>query len=123
MAGDSCAKMMNRRIPGLRFSTGIDGGKLSHDQAHLDSLDDLDLLHRFVTVRFYLEAVRAATEILSDRSIKCPVLMVHGDQDEVTSREAAEEFFNRLASAVENLQGISRAPARAAQRNRSQQRS
>ncbi len=87
---------MNRRIPGLRFSTGIDGGKLSHDQAHLDSLEDLDLLHRFVTVRFYLEAVRAATEILGAQSIKCPVLMVHGDQDEVTSREAAEQFFNRL---------------------------
>ncbi len=90
------AKKMNRRIPGFRFPTAIDGEKLSHDQAHLDSLEDLDLLHRFITVRMYLEAVRAATEILEARVIKFPILMVHGDEDEVTSREVAENFFNGL---------------------------
>jgi acylglycerol lipase len=90
------AKKLNRRIPGLRFATGIDSEKLSHDQTHLDSLEDHDLLHRFVTIRMYLEAVRAATEILRARVIKFPILMVHGDEDEVTSREAAENFFNGL---------------------------
>src|SRR5271165_6591424 len=90
------AKKLNRRIPDLRFATGIGGEKLSHDQAHLDSLEDLDLLHRFITIRMYLEAVRAATEILRARVIKFPILMVHGDEDEVTSREAAENFFNGL---------------------------
>jgi acylglycerol lipase len=90
------AKKLNRRIPGLRFPTGIDGEKLSHDQTQLDSLEDLDLLHRFVTIRMYLEAVRAATEILRAPVIKFPILMVHGDEDEVTSREAAENFFNGL---------------------------
>jgi alpha-beta hydrolase superfamily lysophospholipase len=90
------AKKLNRRIPDLRFATGIGGEKLSHDQAHLDSLEDLDLLHRFVTIRMYLEAVRAAAEILKARVIKFPILMAHGDEDEVTSREAAENFFNGL---------------------------
>jgi acylglycerol lipase len=90
------AKKLNRRIPGLRFATGIDSEKLSHDQTQLDSLEDLDLVHRFVTIRMYLEAVRAATEILRARVIKFPILMVHGDEDEVTSREAAENFFNGL---------------------------
>ncbi len=90
------AKKLNRRIPDLRFPTGIDGEKLSHDQTQLDSLEDLDLLHRFVTIRMYLEAVRAATEILRARVIKFPILMVHGDEDEVTSREVAENFFNGL---------------------------
>ena len=90
------AKKLNRRIPGLRFATGIDSEKLSHDQTQLDSLEDLDLVHRFVTIRMYLEAVRAATEILRARVIKFPILMVHGDEDEVTSREVAENFFNGL---------------------------
>src|SRR5271166_2659951 len=58
------AEKMNRAIPGLRFPTGLDAKKLSHDQRHLDSLEDLDLIHRFITVRMYLEAVRAAKEIL-----------------------------------------------------------
>ena len=92
------AKKLNRRIPGLRFATGIDSEKLSHDQTQLDSLEDLDLVHRFVTIRMYLEAVRAATEILRARVIKFPILMVHGDEDEVTSREVAENFFNGLQS-------------------------
>ena len=62
------AQKLNRVFPGLRFSTGINSGKLSHDQAHLDSLEDLDLLHKFVTIRTYLEATNAATEIMSDAS-------------------------------------------------------
>ena len=90
------AKGLNRRIPGLRFPTGIDGEKLSHDQTHLDSLEDLDLVHRFITIRMYLEAVRAAREILKAKVIKFPILMAHGDEDEVTSREAAENYFNGL---------------------------
>jgi acylglycerol lipase len=90
------AKKVNRRIPGLRFPTGIDGAKLSHDQAHLDSLEDLALVHKFITVRLYLEAVRAATEILRVKLTRFPIFMVHGDEDEVTSREVAENYFNGL---------------------------
>jgi acylglycerol lipase len=90
------AEKMNRAIPGLRFPTGINAKKLSHDQRHLDSLEDLELIHRFITVRMYLEAVRAATEILEVPVIKFPILMVHGDEDEVTSREVAEYYFNGL---------------------------
>jgi acylglycerol lipase len=90
------AKKMNRRFPGLRFPTGIDGEKLSHDQRHLDSLEDLDLLHRFITVRMYLEAVRAATDILGTPVLKFPILMVHGDEDGVTSCAVAQDFFNGL---------------------------
>jgi acylglycerol lipase len=90
------ARKLNERIPGFRFPTGIDGEKLSQDRAQLDSLEDLDLLHRFITVRMYLEAVRAVTEILGMRGIKFPILMIHGDEDEVTSREAAEKFFHGL---------------------------
>jgi alpha-beta hydrolase superfamily lysophospholipase len=90
------AKGLNRRIPGLRFPTGIGGEKLSHDQMHLDSLEDLDLVHRFITIRMYLEAVKAAREILGARVFKFPILMVHGDEDEVTSCEAAENYFDGL---------------------------
>jgi len=93
---EMAAEKMNRIMPGLRFPTGIDARKLSHDQRHLDSLEDLDLLHRFITVRMYLEAVRAATEILGVPVIKFPILMVHGDEDEVTSREVAQDFFKGL---------------------------
>ena len=90
------AQKVNRLFPGLRFSTGIHPEKLSRDQLHLDSLEDLDLLHKFSTVRFYLEAANAALEILSQPLLGFPVLFAYGDADEVTSCRAAEEYFLRL---------------------------
>src|ERR1700722_6761398 len=57
------AQKVNGLIPSLRFSTRIRSVTLSRDQAHLDSLEDLDLLHKFSTVRLYFEAVNAALEI------------------------------------------------------------
>jgi alpha-beta hydrolase superfamily lysophospholipase len=90
------AQKLNRLMPGLRFSTGIDSEQLSHDQAHLDSLEDLDLLHKFVTIRIYLEAVKAAIEILSAPVIDFPVLFAHGDADDVASCKVTEDFFMRL---------------------------
>jgi alpha-beta hydrolase superfamily lysophospholipase len=90
------AQKLNRLIPGFRFATGIRPETLSRDQAHLDSLEDLDLLHKFVTVRTYLEAANAATEILGSPVLNYPVLFAHGAADAVTSSKVAEDFFLRL---------------------------
>lgn len=90
------APKLNRLIPGLRFPTSIQPDQLSSDQAHRDSLEDLNLVHTFVTVRAYLEAVNAASEIVSAPVIDFPVLFAHGDADEVTSLKVVEDFFARL---------------------------
>jgi alpha-beta hydrolase superfamily lysophospholipase len=97
------ARALNRIMPGARFSTNVDTANLSHDQAHLDSLEDLDLLHNFITVRFYFEAIRAAEEIIEDPVIDFPVLLVQGGDDRVTSRETAEAFFKRLQAPLKTL--------------------
>ena len=90
------AQKLNRLIPGLRFPTSIQPDQLSSDQAHRDSLEDLNLVHTFVTVRAYLEVVNAASEIVSAPVIDFPVLFAHGDADEVTSLKVVEDFFARL---------------------------
>jgi alpha-beta hydrolase superfamily lysophospholipase len=90
------AQKVNGLIPGLRFATGVRTETLSRDQAHLDSLEDLDLLHKFTTVRLYLEAANAALEILRAPAIDFPVLCAYGDADEVTSCKVAEEYFMRV---------------------------
>jgi alpha-beta hydrolase superfamily lysophospholipase len=97
------ARMLNRCTPGIRFSTNVDAGNLSHDQAHLDSLEDLDLLHKFITVRFYFEAIKAAARILDDPVINFPVLLAQGGDDRVTSRETVEAFFRKLQAPVKTL--------------------
>ena len=90
------AQKLNGLIPGFRFPTSIRPETLSRDQAHLDSLEDLDLSHKFVTVRAYLEAAKAATEILSSPVVNYPVLFAHGAADAVTSSKVAEEYFAGL---------------------------
>jgi len=90
------ALKLNGLMPGFRFPTGINTESLSHDQAHLDSLEDLELLHKFTTVRFYFEAANAASEIVGTPMIDCPVLVSFGDADHVTSCKAAEDYLLRV---------------------------
>jgi alpha-beta hydrolase superfamily lysophospholipase len=90
------AKRLNRWMPGFRFATGIGAETLSRDQAHLDSLEDLALSHKFVTVRTFFEAANAAAEIVSQPVINYPVLLALGDADAVTSGKVAEDYFKRV---------------------------
>jgi hypothetical protein len=85
----SIKTLLPRLNSGLRFSTGIRQETLSRDPAHLDSLEDLNLVRNFVTIRLYLEAVNAAKEIVSAPVIDYRVLFAHGDADEVTSYKIA----------------------------------
>ena len=84
-------------------STGIHPERLSRDQAHLDSLEDLDLSHRFVTIRTYLESAKAANEVMRAPVIGYPVLFALGEADEITSSKVAEEYFLRLQAPSKSL--------------------
>lgn len=97
------ARVLNRWVPSCRFSTRISDGKLSQDQAHLDSLKDLDLLHHFITVRMYFEAEKAAASLLALPAIPMPVLLAQGDEDDVTSLQATRNFFQRLKAPSKTL--------------------
>jgi acylglycerol lipase len=89
-------KILNGPFPTCRFPTDINSEKLSHDQAELDSLDDLDLVHHFLTVRTYVRAEEAAAAVLAVSKMTYPILYSHGDADEVTSYEVARDYFVRL---------------------------
>lgn len=97
------ARILNRWVPSYRFPTGISDEKISQDQAHLDSLEDLDLLHHFITVRMYFEAEKAAASLLASPTIQMPILLTHGDEDRVTSLQATREFFQRLKAPSKTL--------------------
>ncbi len=90
------AKILNGPFPGFRFPNGINSKQLSQDQAELDSLDDLDLVHPFIAVRTYFRAQEAATAILGVSSMNYPILYAHGDADQVISFEVALDYFKRL---------------------------
>jgi alpha-beta hydrolase superfamily lysophospholipase len=90
------ARILNPVFPAWRFRTGIGSGDNSRDQALLDSFPDLDKGHEFITVRTYLEIVKANRQLVAHPSANAPVLLTHGEVDAVTSIEATRAYFEKL---------------------------
>lgn len=97
------ASFLNTIYPQCRFPTGIERGQNSSDEAHLDSLVDLDLNHAFITVRAFFEITAEARRLLSNARANAPVLIAQGRPDPVTSVEASIEFYHRLAAPAKEL--------------------
>jgi alpha-beta hydrolase superfamily lysophospholipase len=95
--------LMNRVYPKCRFPTGIERSQNSSDEAHLDSLVDLDFNHGFVAARTFFEIIAEARRLLADPRANAPVLISQGRPDPVTSVEASIEFYQRLEAPVKEL--------------------
>lgn len=97
------ASLLNVLYPKCRFPTGIERGHNSSDEAHLDSLADLDLNHKFITVRAFFEIAGEARRLLSNPRANAPVLIAQGRPDPVTSVETSIEFYHRLEAPAKEL--------------------
>jgi len=91
-------------FPRFVQETGNTWSRLSRDFAHMASLPDLHLTHHKISARLYF-AVRAGGEaaLAEAGMVETPLLLVHGDQDPVTSHAATVEFFDRAASRDKTL--------------------
>jgi alpha-beta hydrolase superfamily lysophospholipase len=71
---------------------------------HLGSFPDPDLVHHGISARMYF-AVRAAGERLlaAAGAVRTPLLLLHGDDDPVTSHHATCEFFERAGATDKTL--------------------
>jgi alpha-beta hydrolase superfamily lysophospholipase len=90
--------LMNRVYPKCHFPTGIERSQNSSDEAHLDSLVDLDFNHGFITARTFFEIIAEARRLLANPRANAPVLIAQGRPDPVTSVEASIEFYQRLSA-------------------------
>jgi len=97
------ASVLNRVYPKCRFPNGIERSQNSSDEAHLDSLVDLDFNHGFITPRSFFEIVGEARRLLADPRANAPVLIAQGRPDPVTLVEASIEFYQRLDAPVKEL--------------------
>jgi len=95
--------LMNRIYPKCRFPTGIERSQNSSDEAHLDSLVDLDFNHGFIAARTFFEIISEARQLLADPRANAPILIAQGRPDPVTSVEASIEFYQRLEAPVKEL--------------------
>lgn len=88
--------LMNIVYPKCRFPTGIERNQNSSDEAHLDSLVDLDFNHGFIAARTFFEILAEARRLSANPRANAPVLIAQGRPDPVTSVEASSEFYQRL---------------------------
>src|SRR6201997_1890373 len=95
--------LMNVVYPKFRFPTGIERNQNSSDEAHLDSLVDLDFNHGFIAARTFFEIIAEARRLSSNPWANAPVLIAQGRPDPVTSVEASSEFYQRLEAPAKEL--------------------
>jgi alpha-beta hydrolase superfamily lysophospholipase len=95
--------LLNRVYPKCRFSTGIERSQNSTDEAHLDSLVDLDFNHGFIAARTFFEIVAEARRLVANPRANAPVLIAQGRPDPVTSVEASIQFYQRLEAPAKEL--------------------
>lgn len=98
------ARVAMRIWPGFVQARGIRSDRLSRDAAHLASFPDLDLVHQRISARMYFWLRASGERIFAGaHALHTPILLLHGDDDPVTSHQATCDFFERVSSADKTL--------------------
>ncbi len=91
------ARVLNRIWPSFTFDTGVTAKKLSHDLDALARHEADPLVHHRVSARLALDMLAAGRWALAHASaLKTPLLLLHGDEDQVTSPAATRAFARRV---------------------------
>ena len=65
---------------------------------------DLDLVHHGISARMYFAVRTAGERVLAEAAaMRTPLLLLHGDDDPVTSHHATCEFFEHAGAADKTL--------------------
>lgn len=91
------AKLMVELWPTFTQTTPNDQSLLSRDLAFLASLPGQDLVHHKVSARMYQEMLAGADRVCGHTSgFGCPLFLIHGEADPLTSAAATASFFKKL---------------------------
>ncbi len=89
-------RLANHVFPWLPFSTDIDPSELTHDSRVIHQLRHDPYWHRRVTARLGVEMLAAGEWALDHaEQLRVPTLMLHGDEDSLTSLDACRRFAER----------------------------
>jgi alpha-beta hydrolase superfamily lysophospholipase len=91
------AILANRVFPSLTQPDGIIPAFLSHDEEVGRRYAADPLVHKQISVRTFLEISRAGEYAIKDAArVSCPLLLMHGTDDQLTSFEASREFSEKM---------------------------
>ena len=91
--------IFNSLAPGLRIKAkGLGAERLSHDPDHWADVRSDPLVHRKISVKYAYEMMDKGEYALQHASrINIPILLMHGNADEITSHKASEEFVSNTS--------------------------
>jgi alpha-beta hydrolase superfamily lysophospholipase len=90
------ARFLNRVYPSLTLSNGLDPSDLSHDPQVVKAYQDDPLVHDRISARLFIQSYDAGRWALENAfSFSLPLLLMHGDEDKITSFEASREFAQK----------------------------
>lgn len=96
------ARVMNRILPAMVQSSGLDTAALSRDSAVVSAYANDPLVHDKISVRHFSGVYAAGLWALEHAGEwRLPLLLMHGSADRVTSAAASREFAQRAGSKVE----------------------
>jgi alpha-beta hydrolase superfamily lysophospholipase len=98
------ARLAMRVYPAFVQQTALCPERLSRDLVHLASFPHPELAHRRISARMFFGLRTAGKRVLAEAGrVRTPLLLLHGDDDPITSHRATCEFFERVASADKTL--------------------
>jgi len=86
-------QLLENVSPNLCLKTKLNADLLSHDIKVVEDYKNDTLVHAWVSVRLFYQAYQAGYNVLNKASsIKKPLLLLHGSDDQITSSSASREF-------------------------------
>ncbi|MCX6247151.1 MAG: lysophospholipase [Bacteroidetes bacterium] len=93
------AMMINRVFPSMTQKDRIIPSYLSHDKAVAKEYLADPLVHNRISVRTYMEITLAGEYALNHADkVGCPLLLMHGTDDLLTSFSASREFIHKVTA-------------------------
>jgi alpha-beta hydrolase superfamily lysophospholipase len=94
------AAIVQHIMPGLLQPSGLVAEHLAHDKEIVEKYKTDPDNHGKISVRLFIKTERAASELLQNASsLKIPLLLMHGSDDQICSPEGSREFASKTGKA------------------------
>ena len=91
------SKIMSRLAPAMQVKSNFDTNDISRDLAESEAYGNDPLVQNFATPRFGVEFSAAAEWAMAHAAeFKPPLLMIHGDSDNIVNVSASHSFFAQV---------------------------
>ena len=93
------AKVVKSIFPSLLQNTGLNVSNISKDKDEVKRYAENKYIHNKISVSAFVEMSNSADWIMSNPLLlKTPIIMIHGEEDKITSHLATMEFANKSKS-------------------------